>query len=217
MQNHTKMKKNQIYILLINLFLLSCHNKEENEIIKLAKKNNELLDIINQNNNNEFDNLKEDNYFELVKIIEDWQIKSIKIDSLIKIYSKGNGVDVKNLNQLYTKEKDLNNQIQKIITEKVENLKLHEYFKKDIPSLNKNDSSRLDFIIKSRFSDSTKTYLLENYYKNKYSNYLAYIVENTPRRIKCLNYERNSSIAIANKSIVLPGEEISISRSWEFF
>jgi hypothetical protein len=200
------------YILFFSIFILfSCQNNSEKIITETLKQNQSLIHNTDNRIGIDFENAKTDLPIGMIKTINKWIIINEKIDSIyIKIYHNTyDSVDIEKIN--IRNSKKIQSIVLKIISEGTDNDFLIQNILKDIPIFFSKDSSFFEEVKNSNFNNTTKQKLLSNYIKFQKLQLKDYCFAICPT-IRChYNLRKSSIIALADKSILLKGETLTIS------
>lgn len=198
------------YISIIFLFILySCNQQQDEVIIDITSKNNSLIEELKNNLRDDYEDRKVKYNYSYRSEIEKWQNKGEQIDGLYKPYSDSMFFTKNKMNEVFKINKKLGLEVIKIVQFEVENEYKKEQIDKDFPDFFKSDSILILRIIKSKYSDSTKNLLIQNFFKDKSFQFQTFCNDLSPHIIQCLTYTKYSHIAKVDKNYVLPGETLT--------
>lgn len=190
------------------LFIYSCQTKDDENISLLIQQNNQLIERATQDINYAYDDFKEDNAYQNILVINRWQNKGHKIDSILKLHYRS--AEKNKFKDIFKLHKNLEPKILSVILDQEDYPLRIESYKNEIPHFFEKDSHSLYQLLNSKCTDSTKALLIQNFYNLKTLKLLTYCQENTPRKMRCLYYEKFASVAVIDKNIAIAGQKLTL-------
>lgn len=216
-------------VFFVLILINSCQNKYdsdiENQVNELIKLNEENLKIIGYNKYI-FDDIKEQSYSEeWKKNIDIWKKRYEKIndnskgfiehiDFQIKVCETDENykIDKSIIQKLYSTYIYKNNEIWK---DSIIPSRIKEFIARDISKINYDDSIRFykcfNLINENNSNNLVLLNLLKSYFLNSKTGYQSYILNTTPSKMRCLQYDKFAAVAAIDRSVVLKNQIIEIS------
>jgi hypothetical protein len=199
-----------VSIILFSLFISSCENNKEKEIVFLIDSNNKLLEELIKNTKYEFDYEIFNKRITVINEIQKWKSKCNSINVIHKSIIDTNNIQDFELPQLIELNEKTLSKVKYILFDQIEDSIIYLNLNSRFNEINKNDLKKLDEISSKKLSESIKTKLLYNFFLFKNYQFTKFCIESIPRRFNCFGINRDNVITSLDKNIVTKGQTITL-------